>query len=66
VTDTTKETTRGTDAAGTKVSTREYQDKESISSASLKEYQPTAEKKEMTEKIIERGKTSQIRKKQNS
>ena len=63
VTDTTKETIRGTDAAGTKVSsrtdsTRGYQDKEPMSPAKLKENEPTAVKREMTEKIIEGGKTS--------
>ena len=63
VTDTTKETIRGTDAAATKTSSqtdsaREYQDKEPMSPAKLKEHEPTAVRREMTEKIIEGGKTS--------
>lgn len=63
VTDTTKETIRGTDAAATKISsqtdsTSEYQDKEPMSPAKLKEHEPTAVKRKMTEKIIEGGKTS--------
>jgi hypothetical protein len=63
VTDTTKETIRGTDAAATKTSsqtdsTSEYQDKEPMSPAKLKEHEPTAVKRKMTEKIIEGGKTS--------
>ena len=63
VTDTTKDTIRGTDAAATKISsqtdsTSEYQDKEPMSPAKLKEHEPTAVKRKMTEKIIEGGKTS--------
>jgi hypothetical protein len=63
VTHTTKETIRGTDAAATKTSsqtdsTSEYQDKEPMSPAKLKEHEPTAVKRKMTEKIIEGGKTS--------
>jgi hypothetical protein len=63
VTDTTKETIRGTDAAATKISsqtdsTSEHQDKEPMSPAKLKEHEPTAVKRKMTEKIIEGGKTS--------
>ena len=63
VTDTTKETIRGTDVVATKISsqtdsTSEYQDKEPMSPAKLKEHEPTAVKRKMTEKIIEGGKTS--------
>ena len=63
VTDTTKETIRGTYAAATKISsqtdsTSEYQYEEPMSPAKLKEHEPTAVKRKMTEKIIESGKTS--------
>ena len=61
VTDTTKETIRDTSGAGTKVSshgdsTREYETREPMSPAKIKEHEPTAVKREMTEKITQGGK----------
>jgi hypothetical protein len=61
VTDTTKDTIRGTDSKGTSTSTqtdftREYQDKEPMSPDKIKEHEPTAVKREMTEKITQGGK----------
>jgi hypothetical protein len=61
VTDTTKDTIRGTDSTGTKTSsqtdsTREYQDKEPMSPDKIKEHEPTAVKREMTEKITQGAK----------
>ena len=60
VTDTTKDTLGGTDSTGTKTSsqtdsTREYHDKEPMSPAKIKEHEPTAVKREMTEKITQGG-----------
>ncbi len=57
VTDTTKDTI----GAGTKVSshgdsTREYETREPMSPAKIKEHEPTAVKREMTEKITQGGK----------
>ena len=64
VTDTTKETIGRTDAtAETKVpskndSTREYGSKEPMSPEKIMEHEPTAVKREMTEKITDGGETS--------
>lgn len=61
VADTTKDTIRGTDSKGTTISsqtdsTREYQDKEPMSPAKIKEHEATAVKREMTEKITQGAK----------
>jgi len=60
VTDSTKDTIRDTGGAGTKVSTkgdtREYETKEPMSPAKIKEHEPTAVQREMTEKITQGGK----------
>ncbi|MDQ6863262.1 MAG: hypothetical protein M3044_05510 [Thermoproteota archaeon] len=61
VTDTSKDTIRDTSVAGTKVSTkgdstREYETREPMSPSKIKEHEPTAVKREMTEKITQGGK----------
>jgi hypothetical protein len=61
VTDTTKDTIRDTSGAGTKVSTkgdstREYETREPMSPSKIKEHEPTAVKREMTENITQGGK----------
>jgi hypothetical protein len=59
VTDTTKDTIRDTSRAGTSTkhdSTKEYETKEPMSPAKIKEHEPTAVKREMTEKIAQGGK----------
>jgi hypothetical protein len=59
VTDTTKDTIRNTSGAGTSTkrdSTKEYETREPMSPAKIKEHEPTAVKREMTEKIIQGGK----------
>jgi len=63
VTDTTKDTLTDTRSAGTRASTttdssKQYESKEPMSPAKLKEQEPSAVKREMTEKITEVGKTS--------
>ena len=61
VTDTTKDTIRDTSGDGTKVSTkgdstREYETREPMAPSKIKEHEPTAVKREMTEKITQGGK----------
>ena len=59
VTDTTKDTIRDTSGAGTSTkrdSTKEYETKEPMSPAKIKEHEPTAVKREMTEKITQGAK----------
>jgi hypothetical protein len=60
VTDTTKDTIRDTGGVGTKVSTkgdtREYETREPLSPSKIKEHEPTAVTREMTENITQGGK----------
>ena len=61
VTDTTKDTIKDTRGAGTNVSTKrdstkEYETREPMSPSKIKEHEPTAVKREMTEKITQGGK----------
>jgi len=58
VTDTTKDTIRDTSGTGTSTkhdSTKEYETKEPMSPAKIKQHEPTAVKREMTEKITQGG-----------
>jgi hypothetical protein len=61
VADTTKDTIKDTRGAGTNVSTKsdstkQYETREPMSPAKIKEHEPTAVKREMTEKITQGGK----------
>ena len=61
VTDSSKDTIRDTSGAGATVfskgdSPREYETREPVSHAKIKEQEPTAVKREMTEKITQGGK----------
>jgi hypothetical protein len=63
VTETTKDTIRDTSGAGTNVSTKsdstkQYETREPISAAKIIEHEPTAVKREMTEKITQGGKSA--------
>lgn len=61
VTNTSKDNIRDTSGAGTKVSTkgdstREYETREPMSPAKIKEHEPTAVRREMSENITQGGK----------
>ena len=61
VADTTKDTIKDTRGAGTNVSTKsdstkQYETREPMSPAKIKEHEPTAVKREMTEKITQGAK----------